>query len=150
MRYETPTWLGGIGALLVAILCTVATGLPGFLAGIVFFLLWYIVPTLYTVAFGQLVVAALADGIAVEYLFALELGLLAVLVGPSLTFDRPHWRVAVTSGIAALFGAGALASLRWGNRLWLPVAIVVIVFATVSYGLHRYERAALGLVEDNS
>ena len=108
MRHEGPTWLGGIGALLVAILCTVATGLPGFIAGIVFFLLWYTVPTLYTVAFGQLVVAALSDSMAVEYLVALELGLLAVLVAPSLTFDRPYWRVAVTSGVAALFGVGAL------------------------------------------
>ena len=115
MRHETPTWLGGIGALLVAIVCTVATGLPGFLAGMVFFLLWYTVPTLYTVAFGQLVVAALADGMAVEYLLALELGLLAVLVGPSLTLDRPDWRVAVTSGRRRPVRRGTLASLRWGG-----------------------------------
>lgn len=149
MRRERPTWLGGVGALLVAIGCTVATGLPGFVAGTVFFVLWYTVPTLYTVAFGQLVVAALADDIGVAFLVPMELGLLAVLVGPSLRQDRPGWRIGVTSGVAALFGGGALAVYRWGGRLPLVVVAVVLVVGVVSYGLHRYEHVALGLVEDN-
>lgn len=150
MRYERPTWLDGIGALLVAIVCTIATGLPGFVAGTVFFVLWYTQPTLYTVAFGQLVVAALSDGIAVGYLVLAEVGLLAVLVGTSLALDRPRWRVIVTGGVAIGFGASALAIVRWSNRLWLAIGFVLIVFAIVSYGLHRYERVALGLVEDTT
>jgi hypothetical protein len=150
MRHETPTWLDGIGALLVAILCTVAIGLPGFLAGIVFLLLWYTTPPLYTVAFGQLVVGALSDGIAVNYLALMEIGLLAVLVGPSLTLDRPRWRVIITSGVAIGFGATALAIVRWSDRLWLAVGFVLLVFASVSYGLHRYEHVALGLVEETT
>jgi hypothetical protein len=150
MQQETPTWLGGIGALLVAVLCPIATGLLGVLAGIVFILVWYTVPTLYSVAFGQLVVAVLADNIAAEYLILLEIGLLAVLVGPLLRFDRPRWRVTVTSAIAVLFGVGILKSLQWSNRVLVAIAVIVFVFAFISYGLHRYERAALGLVEEST
>ncbi|MFH5801209.1 hypothetical protein [Haladaptatus sp. CMAA 1911] len=150
MQEETATWLGGIGALFIGILCAVATGPPGILAGVIFLLVWYTVPTLYSVAFGQLVVAVFADSITAEYLILLEVGLLAVLVGPLLTVDRPRWRVTVTSAMAVLFGVGALKSLQWSNQLWVAIAVVVFVFAIVSYGLHRYERVALGLVEEST
>ena len=149
MRDDSPTWLDGAGALLVAILGTVATGLPGFISGIVLLVLWYTVPTLYVVAFGQLAVAALGDGIATGYLILSELGLLAMLVGPSLALDRPRWRVLVTSVVALALGGCTLAIVRWSDRLWQPLVFLVVVFAIGSYGLHRYERIALGLVEDN-
>lgn len=145
MRYEQPTWLDGIGALLVAIIVTVTTGLPGLIAGTVFFVAWYSLPILYTVTFGQLIVAALAERIASPYLVLLEFGLLAVLVGPTLTRDMPRWRAAITTVVAIMFGGGALALVRWGGQLWLALGIVGLVFAVGSYGLHRYEHVALGL-----
>ena len=150
MQYESPTWLDGVGALLGAILYTLAAGLPGLIAGIALIVLWYTVPTLYTVAFGQLVVAALFPRLSTVNLVLLEFALLAVLVGPSLVLDNSRWRVVVTSVVAVVLGGCTLVVARWSARFWPPLVFLVVVFAASSYGLHRYERVALGLVEDNT
>ncbi|WP_435156606.1 hypothetical protein [Haladaptatus sp. DFWS20] len=143
------TWLDGAGALLVAFICTIATGGPGFVAGGVLFAAWYALPTLYTAAFGQILVVALfADGVGAVYLIPLELGLLAVLVGPLLRADRPRWRVLVTSLVAVGFGVGVLGSHRWSGEYWLTIGVALTAVAVVAYGMHRYERVALGLVKD--
>ncbi|WP_458210530.1 hypothetical protein [Haladaptatus sp. NG-SE-30] len=151
MYSETKTWLDGAGALLVAIVYTVANGLPGLIAGGMLVLMWYLLPTLYTFAFGQLLVAALfADGVALRYLIPLELGLISVLVGPVLTLDHPYRRVVMTSGIASVFGIGIVAIYQLDQAYWQAIGILAVVFALGAYGLHRYERVALGLVEENA
>ncbi|MCO8244757.1 MULTISPECIES: hypothetical protein [unclassified Haladaptatus] len=149
IRREPLTWIGGVGAFLVATVGTVAMGLSGLIFGIVFLLVWYAVPTLYTVAFGQLVVVALfADTVGVRYLVPLELGLLVVLAGSAATLDHPRWRALATSGLAVGLGAATLASYRWTGDYWLAIGVVVITFALAAYGMHRYECVKLGLVED--
>ncbi|RRJ29459.1 hypothetical protein [Halocatena pleomorpha] len=148
MRYEQPTRLDGVGALLVAVLVTVTTGVPGLIAGTAVLIAWYTVPTLYTFAFGHLVVGALAENIATPYLVVLELGLLAILVGPALTLAASRWRAIVTSVVAIVFGGGVLALARGNGHLWSALGVVGLIFAIGSYGLHRYEHVALGLSEN--
>ncbi|WP_458190820.1 hypothetical protein [Haladaptatus sp. NG-WS-4] len=151
MYSESKTWLDGAGALLVAIVYTVATGLPGLIAGGMLILMWYLLPTLYTFAFGQLLVAALfADGVALRYLIPLEPGLISVLVGPLLTLERPYWRLRMTVGVAILLGIGIVYIYQWLGEYWQAIGILTVVFALAAYGMHRYERVALGLVEDSA
>lgn len=148
MAHTEQTWLDGAGVVLVAGICTVETGIPGFIASGVLLAVWYSLPTLYTAAFGQfLVVALFTDGIATKFLVPLELGLVAILVGPLLRYDRPRWRVLVTSIIAIGFGIGTIGIYRGSGKYWTAIGLIVTVFAVFAYGMHRYERAAFELVE---
>lgn len=149
MAWDTHTWLDGIGALVVALVVTIVAGLPGVVTGAILLTLWYTMPTVYGVAFGHLIVAALfTDGVSLQYLLPAEAGLCALLVGPALNLDHPWWRVLVTSGGAISVGMATLVVYRWRGAYWQAIAVLAIGCAIAAYGMHRYERVALGYVEE--
>lgn len=140
--------VGGLGALIMTAGATAATGIAGLLAGVLFTVLWYVLPATYAVAFGQIIVAALLAPTSAPLVVLLcEGGLLAVLVSPTLALDQVRFRVLLTVGCAVVFAGGVWLLVRWQGSIWLPALILASSIAVGIYGLHRYDRVLRGVVE---
>ena len=156
-------WLGGLGVVLATVALGVGAGLPGAVAGLGAVLAWYLLAPTYAFAVGQLLAVAATgldasamagggvavtagDGVPLVAVAAVEVGLLALLVGPLLGTGTPGRAVGafVATGVAALAVAWAL--LGAGQPLALAALAVALLVATAAYGVHRYERVAFGLV----
>lgn len=148
MRRRHP--IGGLGVALATVALWSAAGLPGLVAGLLTLLAWALAPATLAFAVGQVLAVPLLGDAGLAPLVAVEVGLLAVLAGPLTTPDRPARTLAAfVAGTAALWAAAWLV-LRAGEPLWAAAATLAIVAATAAYGVHRYERVRLGLVEGGS
>lgn len=80
---------------------------------------------------------------------SIAVGLLAVALGGSLVrTEAPLRAVGWFLASFVAMSAVALGVLFTTERLWLGAIGLAAVGGTVSYGLHRYERLELGLVEE--
>ncbi|WP_162562489.1 hypothetical protein [Salinigranum rubrum] len=132
-------------------------GLFGALLALVFGVIWLFAPTVYSYALGHVLALGIsAQAVtAVELLF-IEMGLVAVLLGPLIT---PRDESGTENRIRSLrsrsvIGAGSalfavvVVGLAAVDLLWLNATLLVAVGVLVAYALHRYERVALGLADD--
>jgi hypothetical protein len=89
-------------------------------------------------------------------LLFIEMGLVAVLLGPLIT---PRGESEVENQIRSLrsrsvIGVGSalfavvVIGLAAVEMLWLTAALLVAAGVLVAYALHRYERVSLGLADD--
>jgi uncharacterized protein (DUF983 family) len=106
-------------------------------------------PSVVLFTVGQLaVLLAVPRGAPLALLVAAEaavsLPLVVSLLGVGLRATGVFTLVAIALG-ALVFGG-----LRALESLWLAALVVVPVVATLTYGLHRYERVVLGLVREGS
>lgn len=99
-------------------------------------------------ALGQVVLVALVPpGGALAILVIAEIGLLGVLCSPAVDHHDPG-RLLVASLLAGLaVGAIGWLTLRSSQAVWLAAGALVVATAFLAYGIHRYERVTLGLVE---
>lgn len=99
-------------------------------------------------ALGQVVLVALVPpGGAFAILVIAEIGLLGVLCSPAVDHHDPG-RLLVASLLAGLaVGATGWLTLRSSQGVWPAAGVLVVVTAFLAYGIHRYERVTLGLVE---
>ncbi|EMA53634.1 MULTISPECIES: hypothetical protein [Halococcus] len=108
----------------------------------------FLVSTTAAFATGQIVLAALypPSGSPVVLVLA-EIGLLCVLFSSAVD-HHDTGRLLTASLVAgvAIGGSGWLA-LRSSATIWIGASVIVAGTAFVAYGLHRYERVHLGLVE---
>lgn len=130
---------GGMGSV---------AGVPGLVAGVGVAAVWYALGTPYAIAVGHLLLAALVPTVPpLPALAAVELGTLLLLAGDAGVTAGPGRR-----SIAGLVAFGGLLAALGAARsvteeLWLLAAALVGVTAVAAYGLHRYERVRMGLVE---
>jgi hypothetical protein len=121
---------------------------------------WVVASTVYAFAVGQLLYAALfASSIEGAFLsmaafdgrfVVLNLVVGAVLFSVLFVTDAViRWPLstAVFALIAFLFAWGGLANAWLVDPLWQGAAAMLVAFALLAYGIHRYELVALGLVE---
>jgi len=110
---------------------------------------WATLAPPYAVAVGWVGLAATVPdaGVATSVLpVATAASLLLLLVVrdlPTPTGRRTAW---LTLGLAGVLGGVAAATVG-PTRIWLAAALVIGVGALVGYGVHRYERVALGVVD---
>lgn len=143
-----PTLPGLAGILMVIGVLVGTTGSRGLAAGTVLVLAWFLLPAIYVVALGHiLLLLAYPTGIPLPVLAGIETGFLLVLLAPARTAD--HARVTIAAGLLAFLGLTALAAaiLLTTNTLWLPAIAVVGATGLLAYGIHRYQLVRLGLVE---
>src|SRR5699024_10932904 len=78
-----------------------------------------------------------------------EIGLFGVLFSTTVSHHAPG-RLAVSSLVAGIvIGVTGWFVLRTGTALWIVASLFVVGTAVGTYGLHRYERVTLGLVESD-
>jgi hypothetical protein len=99
-------------------------------------------------ALGQIVLVALVPpGGTLAVLVIAEIGLLSVLCSPAVDHHDPG-RLLVASLLAGLaVGATGWLTLRSSQGVWPAAGVLVVATAFLAYGIHRYERVTLGLVE---
>lgn len=145
------SWLGALGVLLALAGLAALDGLGGLLAGGILVACWYVVDTLYTVALGQLLVAASAPtGESLPWVVVAELGLflvLAELVSDEDDTSRTTAEMAVV--LVGLLGC-VWATSQLTDDLWVVSTTLCAVVVVALYGVHRYGLVRLRLVEDES
>lgn len=127
----------GLAAFAVAL--WFLAGPLGLFAGVALGVLWLVVPTVYAVAMGHLLlVAVTAAGTPLASYLPAEAGLLWVLFAPAL--GLPDRSVVVAGGlVSAAFGVALVAWLAPSGVAWAAVAVlaVFVVVPVGSLGLDR-------------
>jgi hypothetical protein len=126
----------------------VAVGPLGILMAVGIASAYYLVSTTAAFALGQVILVALVpfEG-ALAVLVLAEGGLLGVLFSTTVDHDDPA-RLLVASLLAGLaIGATGWLGLQAGQTVWIAAGTLAVATAFLSYGIHRYERVTLGLVE---
>jgi hypothetical protein len=143
----TRSWFGGIGLLGTLAAFGVFVPLPDVLLALALVPVWVLTPAIYTVALGHVILLPIATGLAGPELLAVELGLLAVLLGPAFAAERTWTLIAAA---VVLFGTLLLAvavTLQLVDVIW-PAAVVFANLALLAaYLVHRYELVRLGMIE---
>lgn len=142
--------LATLGTLITAGVVVFIAGPLGVLIAVGVGSACYLISTPAGFATGQIILSALypSEGPLLLLLLA-EIGLLGVLFSTIVTHHAPG-RLAVSSLVAGVaIGVFGWIVLRSGVALWIVASMVVVGIALVTYGMHRYERVTLGLVEYN-
>lgn len=136
--------IAGVGFALVGGLAGVASALT---VGIV----WLLLPAVYAVALGYVLLTALTVSSSTLFEFiVVGFGLFAVLLAPTSRFYRRKTLISVTVfAAAALFSVFAIA-FTIADTLWIEVLALIVTWALAVYGIHRYELVVLGIVEGSS
>lgn len=126
-------------------------GLGGAASAVALVLAWYLLPIVYTIAVGHVLVAALSiDELTTFAIITVELGLFGMLLmtTPNL-YDRgtvKSMTVFMLGLLVFTFGIAFMTS----EALWIGALALLVVGALVSYGMHRYELVSLGLMEGST
>lgn len=141
------TRLSGAGAVAVVLAFGAFGGLAGLAAGVAVAVGSLVLPATYAFAFGHVALLFALPSPTLRQIAAVELGLAAVLVSPMAGTDGGRRLIAATAlcfvGLAAVVAPASLAV----DPLWTVAAALVALVAALSYGVHRYERLRLGLLE---
>lgn len=143
---DPTTWIGGLVA--VSILA-ITLGPVGVLAGGALALAWYLVPVVYVVAIGHVLIAGIwPEHASFTRLALIELGFISMLAGTAHRVDHPI-RFFLTFSVTILaLGGIAIWLTQQRTPLWELVVILAVIILISSYSIHRYERVRLGLVKE--
>lgn len=144
------TWIGGITVVILAATVTVIAGPIGAVTGLVTVTIWYGLGTPYAIATAVvLLVGIFPDGTSTDSFVIVTASM--VLLVLSVAAGTRRW---IRTGTVTLVSTAVLGGFAWGAltdwSLWIAVSGTLVVFALLSYGLHRYELVRLGLVSDEN
>lgn len=139
--------IGGLGVAVATVALWAAAGLPGLAAGLLTLLSWALGPATLAFAVGQVLAVPLLGTPGVASLAAVQVGLLAILAGPLTATDRPHSTLAAFAAVTAVLWGTAWLVRRSGEPPWIGAVALAVAAVTLAYGVHRYERVRLGLVD---
>lgn len=106
-------------------------------------------PAPFEVAFGVVAFAALVESPAGTQPDLVAVGLLALLAASGPSLRRATGRVAVAIAAVPTLGlaGGYVVAPTVGLPAWLGAVAVASTSALLLYGVHRYERVTLGLID---
>ncbi|WP_331234076.1 hypothetical protein [Natronorarus salvus] len=147
-RTQTPTWIGSIALLATVSAFALVGGIQGGVAATALVPIWLLLPGIYVVAFGHILLAAFVGDLSVVSVLAVEIGLLLLLADAAYAHHRPG-----TLFANAVFAAGGLVVvvaviLAGDGRLWITAGGLLFAFGAAAYGIHRYELVSLGVLTD--
>lgn len=140
--------LGGLGVLVATGALGLLAGPWGLLAGLATAVAWYALPAPSAFAAGAVLALPATADAPLAAVVAVQVGLLAVLAGSLLDVDEPLGALFAFALATLALAAVGWGVLRAGRPLWLATLALALVAATAAYGLHRYERVRLGLIEE--
>ena len=140
--------LAVLGTLVATAAVGVVVGPLGVLVAVGVGFARYLAAATTAFAAGQIVLVALypTEG-PLALLVLAEIGLSCVLLAPVVDHDEPGRATVATLVAGVALGGTAWAALRSTEGVWAGASVLVVGTAVVAYGLHRYERVRLGLVE---
>lgn len=151
---ETPrTWGGGLGILVAGIGLTFLGGMPGLVAACLTAAGWWILPAQYAFTIGHFALAALLPEMGnpeIGVVAIVEAGLILLLADALDATERQGQLVAGAVGGISVTVVVVWASAQWVPALWLRGFGLLAVGALVGYWMHRYERTALGVLDDTA
>lgn len=140
--------LAAFGTLLATLVVSIVVGPIGLLIAVGVGGTQYLVSGPMAFAVGQIVLMALypAEG-PTSHLVLGEVGLLCFLLSTALDHDGSIRMVMATLVAGGVVGGCAWLGLRTTDTVWIGGGMVIAATAVIAYGLHRYERVSLQLVE---
>lgn len=107
-------------------------------------------PTVFALGIVGLLVVVTPDAPRAPYgQLGIAAGLGAIVLAGSLVRTEAPFRAAGVFLVSVVvLSAIAVGLWRTSDGLWLGALGLLLVGGTLSYGLHRYERVRLGLVEE--
>ena len=140
--------LAVLGTLVATAAVGVVVGPLGVLVAVGVGIARYLAAATTAFAAGQIVLVALypTEG-PLALLVLAEIGLSCVLLAPVVDHDEPGRATVATLVAGVALGGTAWVALRSTEGVWAGASMLVVGTAIVAYGLHRYERVRLGLVE---
>ncbi|WP_336362014.1 hypothetical protein [Halalkalicoccus salilacus] len=142
--------IGLLGIALVGTGFWMAGGTVGLVAAAGVGLSWYLLSSLYAIAFGHAALLWLVPAVALlPGLIISELGLFVVLVAPAM--DTDNSRVYLVTTVVVLGGVllAGLGSYWWSTDLRIAAGALLGTIAIGGYALYRYELVRLDLVEES-
>lgn len=141
-------WGGWIACIVLVIAFSIASGLWGAFAGATVTLVWLALGTPYALAAGFVLLLALTpEGIEPFSVLLIGTGFVALLLAPTITATAS--RAYAISAVSATVTAGAFSWLLLQSQpVWIVAVSLIGAFALATYGLHRYQRLRLGLLDD--
>lgn len=141
-------WAEWLALALLVVILAIRFGPVGIVAGLVTTLVWVQFDTPYAVATGILfAIAFTPDGIDPTTLSLVGAGLLGLVLAPMVAGGTPR-----AAAISVLLPTGVLGALTWllvaVFPLWLSGLAVLGTGTSVVYGLARYQKLRLGLLDD--
>lgn len=141
-------WVTWLAVLALVGTLGVAGGPPGAGVGVAAAAVWVVFGTPYAIATGvALLTAVTPDGVGPIAAMVAGAGLLGLVLAPAVAANaRVAYALAVVLTTATLGGlAWLLVSLQ---SLWLGAVVLVGAGAVLMYGLNRYHRLRLGLLDE--
>ena len=147
-RTQTPSLIGALGLLLTVAAFGLVAGIPGALASIALVPLWLLLPGIYVVAMGHVLIAAFVGDLSVVSVLAVEVGLLFVLADAASQHARPGSLISNTVFAAGVLVAMVALVLVFDGTIWIAAGVLLVALAAFAYGLHRYELVSLGVIHN--
>jgi hypothetical protein len=148
------TLLSLFGLVLTGAVFSIVGGLFGGALALAFGVLWLFVPTVYTYALGHVLALGIsAQAVAPVELLFIEMGLVAVLLGPLVVSTGADGRER-GNRTRSIIGAGSVlfavvvVSLAFVESLWVTAGLLAVGASLVAVALHQYERVTLGLADN--
>lgn len=149
-RDERHRVLVGVALCAVAGMLWAVAGIFGLVAGAITIALWYAFGIPYAIALGHVMLLGLfPDGIGLAQFVLIETAFLAVLLAHVVDFSNAGQFGGAVLVSVLLLGGGTWLAFHSHSR-WLAAGVFLALLASGMYGLHRYERIALGLVPAES
>jgi len=146
-QLDTPLILRAIGLVWLTLVSWQLAGSVGVAVGLLLAVGATVVSPVILAALAHAgLVVLVPDTVSLTSLVALglfKLGVIAIVVSEP-PVDRPAALLTVAIGL--MLGGATIAVQIWANQLTASLVLLTLV-AVIGYGIHRYERVALGLVD---
>lgn len=141
-------WSNWLAMLVLVVTFGVAGGPPGAGAGAVAVAVWLVLGTPYAIAAGIALFAAVTpDGVGPIAGAVAGVGLLGLVLAPAVTASARF-----AYALAVVLTTGTLGGLAWllvgSQPLWLGATVLVGAGTVLAYGLDRYHRLRLGVLDE--
>lgn len=144
------TWTEWIGCVLFLTTFAIAGGPWGGLAGIAAIAVWFSLGTPYALATGVLLLMALtSNDIGSFSTLIIGLGLVALVLVPTVNATVPR-AYAITVVAATVTLGGLTWVLLQSQPVWITALLLLTAIAVSTYGLYRYQRLRLGLLDEST
>lgn len=112
---------------------------------------WFVLPMVYTVALGHILVAALTvEGFTTFAIVTAELGIVGMILTAAPTIYDRGTVISMIVFMLGLFVFTFGIVFVTSNSLWTGALALFIIGTVASYGMHRYELVSLGLIEGST
>jgi len=140
--------LGAVGLLGAIAAFAVVAGIEAALVSSVLVVFWFLLPAIYVVGFGHVLLAAFLTTPTGFEVLLVELGFLLLLADAAFQHPFPSLLFSTSVLVAGVFVLLAALVLVTDGRLWLSAGVLLGAIGLVSLGVTWYGSFGTGVSED--